>query len=387
MSDLLGFLYARKLWSRFDSTQNWGWVTALALLLGFVLSGPASAQSVPETYDGFVYGTGELTGENGGTGDWKDPWSGASEIRVASPGFTYTDTSGNELTVSGNRVGKSGSAGSVNSIDRTINSTVNSGTVWASALIDGHNTARIHNVGLGDGLFFGQGTKDSNSNRLGLADADGNTSLAPVSFSPNDLHFLVVRVDFSGGNEEAWLWIDPVLDSEPGTGTANANLASVKEFEFSFVRLQTTRNSNQAGLDEVRLGSTFEQVTPHTSSAVCGDLNVDAGEDCDGGACCTPGCAFELVTTECNPSADSCDVAEFCDGSSATCPADVVLTIGTECRGGGICDPAETCDGVSTSCPANAFSNPGESCGDGPTECSQQDTCDSAGTCDTNHLA
>ena len=126
-------------------------------------------------------------------------------------------------------------------------------------IIDGDSGNRIHNFSLGDGLFMGQGTKDSGTNRLGLSDADGllqNSSITPVG-----QHLLVVRVDFSGGNEDAWLWIDPALDSEPSTGSADASSNNVKEFSFDFVQMQLQRPNN-TGLDEIRLGSTFAEVSP-----------------------------------------------------------------------------------------------------------------------------
>ncbi len=316
-------------------------LAAAVALLGLTLSTPAQAQ-IPATYDGFDYNTGSLNGENGGTGDWKDSWSGDSQLRVETPGFTYTDSASNELTVSGNRVGKSGSANSTNKISRSINGKVNSGTVWVSLILDGRNGSRSNNFSLGDGLFMGQGTKDSGTNRIGLADADGNTAQAPSEFNPNDRHFLVIRVDFSGGNEEAWLWIDPLLDSEPSTAGANANLGSVKEFEFDFVQLQLQGNSSQVGIDEIRLGSSFAQVSPFTSSAVCGDGSVDVGEQCDNGPdvagdCCSAACQFETLGSACgDPASDTCNAADTCNATGVC--LDNLESDGTACSDGLFCN-------------------------------------------------
>ncbi|MFC1733032.1 DUF4215 domain-containing protein, partial [candidate division KSB1 bacterium] len=89
-------------------------------------------------------------------------------------------------------------------------------------------------------------------------------------------------------------------------------------------------------------------------SYVCGDGNVDPGEQCDGGACCTGSCTFTSAATECRASQGVCDVAEDCTGSSATCPVNGFASAATECRGvGGVCDVAEKCTGSSVSCPGD----------------------------------
>ncbi len=100
-----------------------------------------------------------------------------------------------------------------------------------------------------------------------------------------------------------------------------------------------------------------------TASAVCGDMILDPGEDCEApfGACCNATtCQFEGAATVCRAgSGDSCDPDELCTGSSDTCPSDVLSSVGTECYAGSgdSCDPAKQCTG-----------NPGESCPAATTE-------------------
>jgi len=287
-----------------------------------------SAFAITASYEGFDYTTGALNGRNGGTGDWKDPWSGDSGIRVVSPGFTETDGSGNELTVSGNRIGKTGT--SVLKSVRTLNTETGNSTetVWASVIIDGDSGNRIHNFSLGDGLFIGQGTKDSTTNRIGMSDQDG--LLQNSTITPNAQHFLVLRVDFRSGAEHAWLWIDPALDSEPSTASADASSTNVKEFKFSFVQIQVQRPNN-TGIDEIRLGPSFADVTPHTASAVCGNGIVESPEQCDDGGTssgdgCDASCQVETDWT--------------CSGEPSTCteintsPVAVADNGGTVAEGG-----------------------------------------------------
>lgn len=98
-------------------------------------------------------------------------------------------------------------------------------------------------------------------------------------------------------------------------------------------------------------------VTINVSSS-CGNGIVEpaAGEQCDGGACCTGGCQF--ATGVCRPSAGDCDVAESCTGLSAACPPDAVLPSSSVCRAsGGACDPAESCDGSTAACPPDLKSS------------------------------
>lgn len=114
-----------------------------------------------------------------------------------------------------------------------------------------------------------------------------------------------------------------------------------------------------------------------TEHPACGDGAVDAGEDCDGGICCTASCTFVGAGTECRGSADLCDVAETCTGASASCPADGFAVAGTGCRASsGLCDPAETCTGLEAGCPADVIEPAGTLCR------AQGDVCDAEEVCD-----
>jgi hypothetical protein len=121
------------------------------------------------------------------------------------------------------------------------------------------------------------------------------------------------------------------------------------------------------------------------SCPACGDSIVDAGEDCDGGVCCTSGCAFDSGSV-CRPSTGACDPAETCDGSDAGCPADVVITScvnadgccpagcnnanDSDCAavcGNNVREAAEVCDGTDDSaCPGACKGDCScPTCGDG----------------------
>jgi hypothetical protein len=78
---------------------------------------------------------------------------------------------------------------------------------------------------------------------------------------------LVARVDFQSGNENVWLWIDPVLNAEPDTLFADAN-GSAKDFSTDFVRAQLSDTT--AGMDELRIGYFWFDIfkTPEPSTAL-----------------------------------------------------------------------------------------------------------------------
>ena len=133
-------------------------------------------------------------------------------------------------------------------------------TVWASAIFDGTAAVETHNIGLGDGLFFGQGSKDTGSSTWGLHDVNGligDTGISSVSSS-----FLVVRIDFSSsGDESVWMWVDPDLDAEPTTASAIVS-GTASSFEADFVRVQL-ESAGDASLDEIRIGDLFSEVATH----------------------------------------------------------------------------------------------------------------------------
>jgi membrane dipeptidase len=88
---------------------------------------------------------------------------------------------------------------------------------------------------------------------------------------------------------------------------------------------------------------------------LCGNGQIDPGEECDGGLCCTPSCTVAATGTVCRAANGTCDVAETCSGTSATCPADVFRPAGTVCRPAVVpCDNPEICSGNSAACPADA---------------------------------
>jgi hypothetical protein len=115
-----------------------------------------------------------------------------------------------------------------------------------------------------------------------------------------------------------------------------------------------------------------------TYKEMCGNAVVEAGEQCDGGACCTASCTFVPAATVCRAAAGVCDVSESCTGASAACPTDIKST--AVCRpAAGVCDVAESCNGVGNDCPADAFVPATTQCRAAAGECDVAESCSGQG--------
>jgi hypothetical protein len=119
-------------------------------------------------------------------------------------------------------------------------------------------------------------------------------------------------------------------------------------------------------------------------AAICGNSQVEAGEQCDQGSltngtpgsCCSATCTFKSVADVCRPAADVCDEVEQCTGSSAACPADTLKSAETVCRpDAGACDRTEFCTGSSRACPADAYEETGTACRSAAGACDVAETC------------
>jgi hypothetical protein len=186
-------------------------------------------------------------------------------------------------------------------------------------------------MGVGDGTF---GTEECyyegvvSVARLVIADVNGDDAYDVV------LNTVAVLLGHDDGT-----FAEPVF-SEAGTGIAGL---AVADFD------------GDTDLD-VAVGNFAsykgETVTVMLNALPCGNCEVDAGEDCDGGACCAADCTFLSPETVCRASQGPCDMIESCTGALVDCPPDQFANSAT------ICDPAEEpceldiyCDGLGSSCP------------------------------------
>ncbi len=229
-------------------------VTVLYLVLG------QSADADLIAYEGFDYTSGdEIKTLAGGTG-WTNAWNGDSEIEVGTSGLSYTDSFGNQLEVTGNSAKVDDSSGK--KIERTLN--FSGSELWTSFLVQGVTGNDVANFSLEQKLSVGQGEGDINGSNWTMHDQDGLVRDSGLAAS-SSTHFIVTLVEFSGGDERAWFWINPDLSSAPAKSDSvnGASGDSVKDFELT--KVQAWLGNPDATIDEIRLGTTFADVAPFTA--------------------------------------------------------------------------------------------------------------------------
>ncbi len=243
-------------------------------------------------YDGFDYAVGSnIVGETGGIG-WANAWSGTApsatigDRDVQSPGATYPplQTAGNKAFIS-----------ATNQTQRTLTAGVqgtDAGTVWLSFIGQrvGPNNIRFFSLSLY------QGTTDSANERFSIGEQSNNaadlwgahfTSTAQgrvevADASINTESFLLARVDYQpGANDNLYLWVNTDLSlGEPATATAEASSVGLWNLAFDIVSIRagTTNGGNHgaAYFDELRIGTSFSDVTPGGLVCEPGDVNCDS---------------------------------------------------------------------------------------------------------------
>jgi hypothetical protein len=109
---------------------------------------------------------------------------------------------------------------------------------------------------------------------------------------------------------------------------------------------------------------------------------------CDDGVACNGTSRCDASGERCTAAVNQCPEGELCDTKSDGCVLDC-----DGCAIDGICIPAgqsvpgDPCLACQPEVSAASYTPvPGASCGNGPSECSLQDTCDEAGECLPNHV-
>lgn len=145
-----------------------------------------------------------------------------------------------------------------------------------------------------------------------------------------DGNLVAVQTTYGGGcTGYTWLSIAHNLPSSvlvPGAShTIDVTDGAGHSYSYSFTIADCSR--------VLAPGATPLPTPPPPVVATCGNGIIEGGEDCDGGDCCTPGCAYKRSTAVCRPAiAGGCDVEERCTGYTAACPADRYESSTTTCR-------------------------------------------------------
>ncbi len=248
-----------------------------SLLTAFVMVGSLSggAQAGPVAYDGFEGGPAEdLHGYSGGQG-WSGPWfdigSGIfTQVSEPSGGLTF----GELAVMPGCAITPAGWLPDMTTYQRAFPAIVGD-TMYVSFLIrpepDYSNwyTLRLGtwprqvDVGLPIGYY-----------NFGLMVGDGLIDVAPTEAVPGVTNLLVLEVAHhqSGNSTTYKLFIDPVPgDAQPAFGDVEMSRPGL----ISFGNWIQLLGEGGYSIDEIRIGETWESVTPPAGIQCPADLNSD----------------------------------------------------------------------------------------------------------------
>ena len=243
--------------------------TCLMMLLGL----PLSSKGVLVAYEGFdiAPGAGALDGASGATSfGWTNTWTPGVANGIAADGLGYTN--GAILQAVGGAAQLSvPNGGSFRHFAPAY--PTSTGTYWISFLgrvPAGATYAGVSYVNpFNEFLFMGDlsGTTNWGGQTYGTGGVITN-SASPVS----TLVFFVARVDFNRttSNDDVRVWLNPSIGGETPPDDASATLAligtdfsgSANAANASRIRLQQGSSGNNAIFDEVRVGTTWLDVTP-----------------------------------------------------------------------------------------------------------------------------
>ncbi len=224
------------------------------------------------TYESFDYPVDEnLAGKGTRANGFGGPW-------IQTTGEPVTLEAGSietEFAVfEGNKARVSATTGEI-SYDRSLSGRFEDDgrTIWMSFLIDFETVQQISSEGQvvlmnGDEEVVGFGRTDG-FNRLGFTWNEESFSFISNATS-DDEHWVVVRIDMSGDEEaeNAYMWVDPIPELQPATGTAIPFTTRDSEVRltindgFDGIRIKTAKGLPFGMLvDEIRLGYAYSDVS------------------------------------------------------------------------------------------------------------------------------
>ncbi len=120
-------------------------------------------------------------------------------------------------------------------------------------------------------------------------------------------------------------------------------------------------------------------------SGQCQTNSSSNGDACDDGEYCTT--SSQCQGGQCvSTGTRNCGANQTCDEQANSCVC-TGCQIGQSCVANGTLNPSNPCQICSVANSTNSYSaNFGVSCGSGPQECSNQDTCNAQGVCQPNHV-
>ncbi|THU30210.1 T9SS type A sorting domain-containing protein [Niastella caeni] len=242
-----------------------------SLIMALAIAMIANAQLVfLENFSGFT------VGNLGTQGSWVQSGSGTDvQISSTSPLIYSGYTSGTQFASVSPVDGTDPNKLFTSSINTNTNLTVYMSFVVRVASAPASDGSPVYSISLintGDPdrpLRFYIATEPGNANEVRFGILTGNSTNVnniawtptTASFATNTTFLILIRYDnvsAGGNNDDAYLWVNPVLTSEPATGTANATLLDANEANYGAVLnaieiSQSSINSPDADFDGFRI--------------------------------------------------------------------------------------------------------------------------------------
>jgi glucose/arabinose dehydrogenase len=270
----------------------------LAVLAVLVFTPAAHAALL--AYEPFTNTVGaEILGSGGGFG-FTNVWQTNSSVGVGtntSFGLAYTDGGGRQLATNGGAAYFRGNTAASTSMQgyrqftfsRGTNTTVDGSNTWISFLVArigatnggvnpwarGANLDHDFATNVAASTTYQQklalgGASGAATNSVSLIPQGSGTLLRPSAIAfGGATNFVVVKIEHkTNALDNAFLFINPSLASEPLTNTANTNSLGLFDYSFDRLRIFVGGQSSAAQpfaeliVDEYRVGETFADVAP-----------------------------------------------------------------------------------------------------------------------------
>jgi fructan beta-fructosidase len=262
----------------------------------------------PMAYESFDYeeGSSNLSGLNGGHG-WAGAWQtingGSADVVAGSlvassnaPSGYDTRSAGNSSSLpNGRRVGRlldtspGGTFGARGYLDPSGRIGKDGTTVYVSFTQQPNGTSlfyefEFHRDDLGDpGRIAGIGN-DAPGTNVNLRAPSGTQT--PIGTGTTDVNFYVVRIDFKPGNDDVFVYRNPISNGEPASPTLTRLGAA--DMSFNGISFGAFVNGRTVKHDEVRIGRSWAEVigagpflTWADSAGLDGSPGKEAGFDAD----------------------------------------------------------------------------------------------------------
>jgi fructan beta-fructosidase len=245
-------------------------------------------------YEGFDYpnGTGNLPGQNGGTG-WAGAWANiggnAANVVTGSLSAGTNEPAGFDLYSEGNatfqpnasRSGRyldcsaGGNFAAYGYLDTNGNIGANGKTLYLSFLQQPNSPGQFYEFEFHRGNLSDPGRMAGIGNDVGDSDvhfrveapAGGTSTFWDLGPGNAKVNFYVVRIDYKNGNDDVYIYRNPTNASESANVPA-ATLPGVGDMSFDGISFGAYLNNLTVTHDEVRLGLTWNDVIGSTVSSL-----------------------------------------------------------------------------------------------------------------------